>query len=174
MIPELLSGRRFFIFVLLVSAAVLGTVLAAQFWGGLLPCELCQKERYPWDAAITTAFIVVILGERAARPWTMALLAAIFVIGSGLAFYHVGVERHWFAGPVACTASAETANTLAALKAQLMQLQPVRCDEPAWTLFGVSLAGWNLLASLLMAAACLIAARRGRGRRPGALNRRPA
>lgn len=174
MFAELSPGRRFFVFVLVASAAVLGTVLAAQFWGGLMPCELCLKERYPWDAAIAVALVATVAGQRAARPWAAVLLAVIFAIGSGLAFYHVGVERHWFAGPAACTASGAAAGTLAALKAELMHQAPVRCDEPAWTLFGVSLAGWNLLASLLMTGACLAAALRGYGRRRGAFDRRTA
>ena len=85
------------------------------------------------------------------------LLAAVFAAGSALAFYHVGVEQHWFAGPSACTAAAGTPGTLAALKAQLLHQQPVLCDQPAWSLWGVSLAGWNLIASLAMAGICLAA-----------------
>jgi len=89
-------------------------------------------------------------------------------VGSGLAFYHVGVEHHWFAGPGACTATTGTPTSLEALKTQLMRQQPVRCDEPAWTLFEISLAGWNLLASLVMTAVCLAAALRVRRRRRAA------
>src|SRR5215472_16442035 len=92
------------------------------------------------------------VGSRAALPWVALMLAVVFLVGSGLAFYHVGVEHHWFAGPGACTATTGTPTSLEALKTQLMRQQPVRCDEPAWTLFGISLAGWNLLASLAMAA----------------------
>jgi disulfide bond formation protein DsbB len=150
-----MSGARSFpVFVFFASAIVVGTVLAAQYWGGLAPCELCLTERWPWYAAILVSFMAATLGSRAALPWVALLLAAVFIIASALAFYHVGVERHWFAGPSACTAGA-TPTTLEALKAQLMHQQPVRCDEPAWTLFGVSLAGWNLLASLAMAAVSL-------------------
>jgi disulfide bond formation protein DsbB len=108
-------------------------------------------ERWPWDVAIVISFIAAMTGSRAALPWVALLLAGVFIVGSALAFYHVGVEQHWFAGPSACTAGATPA-TIEALKAQLNHQQPVRCDEPAWTLFGVSLAGWNLLASLTMAA----------------------
>jgi disulfide bond formation protein DsbB len=43
------------------------------------------------------------------------------------------------------------------LKAQILHQQPVRCDEPAWSLWGISLAGWNLLASLIMIGCCLAA-----------------
>ena len=145
------DGRAFALFVLVTSAIVITAVLSAQYLGGLAPCELCLTERWPWDAALVVAFIATMVGARSALPWVALLLAVLFVVSSGLAFYHVGVEQHWFAGPSACTATG-TPDTLAALKAQLMHQQPVRCDEPAWTLFGVSLAGWNLLASLAMAA----------------------
>jgi disulfide bond formation protein DsbB len=162
------GGRVFPIFVLLASAAVLGAVLVSQYWGGLMPCELCLKERWPWAAALVVAFVAALVGSRPALPWVALLLAAVFAISSGLAFYHLGVEQHWFAGPSACTAAAGTPKTLAALAAQLAHQQPVRCDEPAWSLFGVSLAGWNLVASLLMIGICvatmirLRTARRGR------------
>ncbi|MGH7029902.1 MAG: disulfide bond formation protein B, partial [Stellaceae bacterium] len=137
------AGRAFPIFVMVVGAAVLGAVLLAQYWGGLAPCELCLKERWPWAAAIVIAFVAAMTGNRPALPWVTFLVAVVFAVSSALAFYHVGVEKHWFAGPGACTAAAGTPTTLAALKAQLLHRQPVRCDEPAWSLFGVSMAGWN-------------------------------
>jgi disulfide bond formation protein DsbB len=89
--------------------------------------------------------------------WVALLLAFVFVVSTGLAFYHVGVEQHWFAGPTACSGAATAADTLEALKAQILHQQPVRCDEPAWSLWGISLAGWNLLASLIMIGCCLAA-----------------
>jgi disulfide bond formation protein DsbB len=150
------GGRTFAVFVLVASAAVMAVVLLSQYWGGLAPCELCLSERWPWDVAIVIAFVAAMVGSRAALPWVALLLAAVFAVGSALAFYHVGVEQHWFAGPSACTAAGGTPETLDALKAQLLHQQPVRCDEPAWTLFGISLAGWNFLASLTMTCICLV------------------
>ena len=159
-------SRGFPVFVLLASAAVLGAAFAAQYWGGLMPCELCLAERRPWEVALVVALIAALVGSRPALPWIAALLALAFAAGSALAFYHVGVEQHWFAGPSACTAPA-AADTVAALEAQLLHRQPVRCDQPAWSLFGVSLAGWNLFASLVMLVCCLaaLAWSRGQGRR---------
>ena len=151
------TARGFPIFVLVASAAVLGAALLSQYWGGLAPCELCLYERWPWAVAIVIAFVATMVGSRPALPWTALLLGAVFAAGSVLAFYHVGVERHWFAGPSACTAPEGAATTIAALKAQLLQQQPVRCDEPAWSLFGVSLAGWNLVACVAMAGICFAA-----------------
>ena len=134
---------------------MLGSALLSQYWGGLAPCELCLLQRWPWVAGILISLIAIIVGSRSALPWVALLLAAVFAIGSALAFYHVGVEKHWFAGPNACTGAATAADTVEALKARILGQMPVRCDEPAWSLWGISLAGWNLLASLVMAGSCL-------------------
>src|SRR6516165_3793541 len=147
--------RRFPVFVLVASAAVLGGALLSQYWGGLAPCELCLLQRWPWAAAIIISLVAIMVGSRAALPWVALLLAAVFAVGSAVAFYHVGVEKHWFAGPTTCTGAANAADTVEALKARILGQMPVRCDEPAWMLWGISLAGWNLLASLVAGGSCL-------------------
>ena len=155
--------RRFPVFVLVASAAVLGGAFLSQYWGGLAPCELCLLQRWPWAAAIAVSLVAIAAGRRAALPWVALLLAAVFAVGSALAFYHFGVEKHWLAGPTACTGAATAADTVEALKVHILGQKPVRCDEPAWLLWGVSLAGGNLLASLLMGSACLAVFRLVRG-----------
>jgi disulfide bond formation protein DsbB len=166
--------RTFAISVLAASVFVLGAALLAQYWGGLAPCELCLLQRWPWGVAIVIAMITIMVGNRPALPWVSLLLAAVFAVGSALACYHVGVEEHWFAGPSACSAAATAADTVEALKAQILQQQPVRCDEAAWSLWGISLAGWNLFASLAMLGGCVAvfvqsrAPLRRTGMRPGA------
>jgi disulfide bond formation protein DsbB len=146
---------RFPAFVLTASAAVLGGAFISQYWGGLAPCELCLLQRWPWGAAIIISLIAITVGRRSTLPWVALLLSTVFAIGSALAFYHVGVEKHWFAGPSACTGAATAADTVEELKKQILRQVPVRCDEPAWSQWGISLAGWNLLASLVMGSTCL-------------------
>src|SRR5436190_24354680 len=165
-----LTTRVFAGFVLIASAVVLGTALLSEYWGGLAPCELCLLQRWPWAAAIVISLIVLLVGERAPLSWVALIFAIVFAISVVLAFYHVGVEQHWFAGPTACTAPTSGAMTLEQMKQQILGTAPVLCDRPAWTLFGVSMAGWNLLASLIMAALCLIAAVRARRPAPQRLS----
>ena len=157
-----LTTRVFAGFVLVVSAAVLGTALLSQYWGGLTPCELCLIQRWPWAAAVVISLIVVLVGERAGLAWVGLVFAIVFAISVVLAFYHVGVEQHWFAGPSACTASSGGAMTLEDMKRQILGTAPVLCDRVQWSLFGVSLAGWNLLASLGMVVICTGTFRRTR------------
>ena len=165
----MLTMRRFAAFALVASAAVLGGALVSQYWGGLIPCELCLFERWPWWAAIVIALLGLLIGRRAALPWAALLLAIVYAVGSVFAFYHVGVEQHWFAGPSACTAAPSGAMTLEQMKAQLLATPAVMCDQVQWSLFGVSLAGWNLVASLIMTAICgavFMRTRRAAARRP--------
>jgi disulfide bond formation protein DsbB len=155
-----LTTRSFTGLVLAASVLVLGAALLSQYWGGLTPCELCLLERWPWWAAIALAAVAWLAGEKITPAAAAVLLAIVFAAGAGLGFYHVGVEQHWFPGPTACTASGTAAASVDALRAQLLGKQAVMCDQVQWSLFGVSLAGWNFLASLALAVFCVAAARR--------------
>ena len=154
-----LTTKGFAAAVLAASAAVIGAVLLSQYWGGLQPCELCLLQRWPWWAAIAIAAASALAAGRVRLAVPAIILGLVFVVSAGLAFYHVGVEQHWFAGPSACTGGGSAA-TIEELRAQLIGRQAVLCDQVQWSLFGVSLAGWNLVASLLMVAFCAESLRR--------------
>lgn len=145
--------------VLIASVAVVGLALLSQYVGGLQPCELCLLQRWPYYVAIGLSLLALAAGRRAVTVAVVALCALLFLAGAALAFYHVGVEQLWFAGPTACTGTIH-ATSVAELKAQLLARPPVRCDEIQWSLFGVSLAGWNFLASAALVIFCVGALRR--------------
>jgi disulfide bond formation protein DsbB len=154
-----LTTKLFAGVVLVVSGAVLGAALLSQYWGGLDPCELCLLERWPWWAAIAISAAAWFAGARWPLIGPALLLALVFFASAGLGFYHAGVELHWFDGPSACTASGTAATSVDALRAQLLGRQPVLCDEVQWSLFGISLAGWNGLVSLALGGFCAMTAR---------------
>ena len=163
-----LTTRQFAGVVLAASVAVLGAALLSQYWGGLAPCELCLLERWPWWIAIAASAVSWLAGERLALSIPAAFLAIVFLVGAGLGFYHAGVELHWFPGPSACTAGDDAATSIDALRAQLVGKQAVMCDQVQLSLFGISLAGWNFLISLGLAAFCAATARGRRWTRAAA------
>ena len=147
--------------VFVPSMLVIAGALFFQYGVGLVPCELCLLERWPWYAAIAISAALLVL-RRPEAVWVAPMVfAALFLASSGLAFYHVGVEQHVFAGPDACAAPALGGGSADDLLKKLQATPVVRCDEPQWSLFGVSLAGFNLLASVLMLALILAGWRRG-------------
>ncbi len=143
--------------VLGLSVAVVGSALVSQHWGGLDPCILCYYQRYPWYAAIGLMVLALALARlRGVRVAMLGIVAALLIVNMGISGYHIGVEHKLFEGPTSCASGTITGGTADALRAQLTGRKVVRCDEAAFTLFGISMAGYNLLAS---AAVALIALR---------------
>jgi disulfide bond formation protein DsbB len=138
--------------ILVLSVAVVGAALLSQYWGGLQPCELCLYQRQPYYVAVLLTAIAAALGRRGTSGGMLTLSALAFAVGAAVAFYHVGVEQHWFAGPTSCTALSLKGLSGEDLRKQLLATPPVRCDEVQWSFAGVSLAGFNLIASLVLAA----------------------
>jgi disulfide bond formation protein DsbB len=135
---------------LVASIAAIASALLFQYVGGLQPCELCLAERWPYYVAIPVTAAALATGARG-MPWWLGLVTLIFLASAGLGAYHVGVEQHWIAGPTACTGGGTAgAKSIEDLQKLLLQQQPVRCDEIQWSLFSVSLAGWNLVISLML------------------------
>ena len=151
--------------ILAVSTAVLGTALASQYWGGLAPCELCLYQRWPYAVAIALSLAGLAAPRGpAARRLLTALCAVAFAAGACIAFYHAGVEQGWFAGPGSCSGAGLDARTVEELKRVLEAAPPARCDEVPWSLFGISLAGYNFIVSAALAtASAAVALRMGRG-----------
>lgn len=162
MIP-FLTPRRLVLLAGAGSAALLLGALAFQFIGGLAPCPLCIWQRWPHVAAVAAAALALAL-PAFLRP--LAVLGALAMLaGAGIALYHTGIERDWWEGPTSCTATNDIrALSPDELMAQILQAPLVRCDEVAWSLFGLSMASWNGLASLALAGLWLMAAA-GAGRR---------
>jgi disulfide bond formation protein DsbB len=126
------------------SAATLAAALVFQHWGGLAPCELCYWQRYPYWGAIPLAIAGAMLPGRAGAR-CLAGAALCLATTAGIGGFHVGVEQHWWQGTSACGTSQGPAASLEELRARLLAAPLVRCDQPAWTLAGLSMAAYNML-----------------------------
>ncbi|HYB55818.1 MAG TPA: disulfide bond formation protein B [Alphaproteobacteria bacterium] len=148
--------------VLAASVATLGGAFLFQYVGGLAPCILCIYERYPYGVAIALALIALRLRDGRARGAALLFCALAFAVDAGISAFHVGVEQHWWEGTAACTGSVVSgaAASLEALRQQIMNAPVARCDRIPWSLFGISLVGYNLLITLALAVFSLHAARR--------------
>lgn len=142
------------------SAALLGGAFAFQYIGGLAPCHLCLLQRWPHAAAILIGILALTLRRGMLAlllPWA-GMLAALTTAALGA--YHSGVELHWWPGPSTCTAGDISNISAQDLLAQIQAAPVVQCDQVAWEMLGLSMASWNMLASLVLAALWLLAARK--------------
>ena len=144
--------------ILVVSLGSLAAAFAGQFIFGLEPCILCLYQRIPYVATAVLAAAALVLPAGWWRCAAVAGCAGVFLAGAALAFYHVGVEQHWWGSIAGCGGQLVTDFTVQDLQASLAQPAPKPCDEVDWTLFGVSLAGYNAMMSLVFALASAIGA----------------
>ena len=147
----------------LIVAASLAALVAAylsQYVGGLEPCPLCLLQRIPYGLTIFLGASALLLIGRGHSPvMLIAVIGGIFVLNAGIAFYHVGVEQDWFGGLAACAGGGATPGTVDDLRTMLLDQPPLPpCDLVQWSLFGVSMAGYNMLFAIIMATISLIGA----------------
>ncbi len=131
-----------------LSAAALIFAVGSQKLSGYAPCELCLIQRW-WHCAVVGAAILLLVLRRRARLF-LTIQTAALLICCGYSVFHVGVEREWWEGTAMCT-GATGANTLEALRAQIMNAPVVRCGDVRWTLLGLSMATYDAILTAGMA-----------------------
>lgn len=149
-IKHLLFKANPLIIVGCISILALILAFIAQYIFNLEPCILCIYERYPY-ALLIAIMVVAHFYKKMFRPLVLiAGLTALF--NAGLSFFHVGVELKWWAGTDSCgTTMPEAGATLEEIRAMIMNAPTARCDEIPFELFGISMAGYNVLLCLGLA-----------------------
>ena len=143
-----------------VAIAVIGiaTVLGAYFFQyalGLPPCPLCLEQRVAYYISIPLAAMIMlgvsVGASRKVLILALLAIAAAMLWNAGLGVYHSGVEWHWWQGPQDCSGAIPNFSGGSLLE-QMQKTRVIRCDEAAWRFLGLSLAGYNVLISLALAA----------------------
>ena len=144
---------------LVITAIAAATLAGAWFFQLVLdirPCPLCLEQRYAYYLAIPLAALTAFAASRGAPRGVLlaglAILAAAALGNAVLATYHAGVEWHLWQGPTDCTGPIGNLGNAGNLLERLDTVKVVRCDEVQWKFLGLSLAGYNVLISLLLAA----------------------
>jgi disulfide bond formation protein DsbB len=144
---------------IVVAVGGITTILGAWFFQyglGLKPCPLCYEQRYAYYFAIPLAAMVILGDSVGSKRKVLIAALAMITLGmlwnAGLGVYHSGVEWKMWAGPRDCSGALEGLGSATDLLSRLERVNVVRCDEAAWRFLGVSLAGYNVVISLVLAA----------------------
>lgn len=163
-----MSARSAALLILVVASATIAGAWTYESLG-YIPCDLCLMGRIPYYAGIPIAAATALAAQRGRAGFTRAGFAALvllFAAGAALALYHSGVEMKLFPGPSDCAGTLARAASTEEFLRQLRTVKPVRCDEPALFVLGLTLANWNAVISLALAAAAGFGAvKQGRERR---------
>lgn len=154
----------------LVAAAMLATAHAFETFGGYAPCMLCLRQREVYWAVLTLGLVFMVLVRTPGGPrWravTCWVLALGFAVSCAVAVYHAGAEWKFWPGPQSCSGGGSKVN-MADIKAMLdgATFKPPSCENAAWRMAGLSMAGWNALVSLGLVGLSALAAVREHGKR---------
>ncbi|MCK1604289.1 disulfide bond formation protein B [Bradyrhizobium sp. 166] len=142
--------------VALTAAATIAGAWYFQLVLGIVPCPLCLEQRYAYYLVIPLGLLIALAARGGApRPLLLAglaILALASIANAGLGTYHSGVEWGFWKGPTDCSGPVVNLGSATDLLSRLDTVKVVRCDEVQWRFLGLSLAGYNVLISLLMAA----------------------
>ncbi len=142
--------------ITLIAAATIAGAWFFQLVLEILPCPLCLEQRYAYYAAIPLGVLTAFAARAGApRPLLLlglALLCLATLANAGLGAYHSGVEWGFWKGPTDCSGPVVNLGSASDLFSRLDKVKVVRCDEVQWRFLGLSLAGYNVLISLAMAA----------------------
>lgn len=151
-----------------VFALAFATLAGAWFFElaiGLKPCPLCLEQRYAYYAAIPLAVLVAVGAGWGASPRTLALgfavIALVMIANAAIGAFHSGVEWGFWPGPSDCSGPMIDLRAGSLLE-RLDKVKVIRCDEVQWRFIGLSLAGYNVLISLGIAAVALAGLRTAR------------
>jgi disulfide bond formation protein DsbB len=130
------------------SGALLGGAYYFQYVVGLSHCEMCYWQRWPHMVAIAVGLLALasFAWPRLALVFMLSAITAL-IVTAGIGVFHVGVEYHWWAGPQTCTGNVPVGLSPEQLRKYLFGAKMVRCDETAWAMWGISMAGWNAILS---------------------------
>jgi len=141
--------------IALLGLLTIGGFFFFQYGLGYQPCPLCLEQRTAFYVSVPLAALLLLgAGYGASRKILLlgfAVIALAMLWNTGLSAYHAGVEWKFWQGPIDCSGPIRQLGE-GSLLSRLQNVRLVRCDEAAWRLFGISLAGYDVLISLLLAA----------------------
>ena len=133
----------------LISSLMLISAFYLEYVYGALPCDLCITQRWFHGSIIAYSLIIIFIINKTSISKKLALLGGVILwLSSSLAgLYHFGIEMNFWTGPDGCSSNIDfSRDTLT----YLLNKSPIRCDEVMFEIFGLSLAGWNALASFFI------------------------
>ncbi len=150
--PALVAALAIFI----IALATIGGAWFFQLVVGIVPCALCLEQRYAYYLVVPLSAVLAMVAARGAPRQLLlaglAVLALATLANAAFGVYHAGVEWGFWKGPTDCTGPVGNLGSAGDLLSRLDATKVVRCDEVQWRFLGLSLAGYNALISLLMAA----------------------
>ena len=143
-----LNIKNVFQLIFLISLFALISAYFIEYILGHQPCNLCLIERIPYIGAL---FIVIInLKLNRLEKYSILLLIFIFLAGTLISLYHLGIEQGLIVESFVC--DLENGSKVLSKEEILKQLQQknVSCKDVTFRIYGLSLTTFNIIISSLI------------------------
>jgi disulfide bond formation protein DsbB len=141
--------------VVVIGLLTIGGFFYFQYVLGYPPCPLCLDQRNAYYISVPLAALLCLGSRYGASRKVMiagfAVIAAVMLWNTCLSAYHAGVEWKFWPGPTDCSGPINNFGSASDLLKRLQNIRVVRCDEAAWRFLGISLAGYDVLVSMVLA-----------------------
>ena len=144
-----MSTSNIFKISFIISSLMLLSAFYLEYFHGALPCDLCITQRWFHGAIITYSLIIIFIVNKISISKKLLLFGGgiLWLFSSLAGLYHYGIEMSFWTGPDGCSSNIEfSKDTLT----YLLNKSPIKCYEVMFEIFGLSLAGWNALASFFI------------------------
>ncbi|MFL2769540.1 MAG: disulfide bond formation protein B [Rhodospirillaceae bacterium] len=134
----------------LTALAALAAAWIAQYIFGLFPCKLCLYQRLPYYGVVACSLLALMpVMDPDSRRSVVTLIALLFLTTSGIAGFHVGVEKGWWDS--SCSISSSSFFSIDDIRTALQKPGIASCDEVPFRFLGLSIATYNMIAGLALA-----------------------
>ena len=140
--------NRYLIFILFTILVALTSAFVVEYVLGHKPCNLCVYERVPYIVSIF--LILEILFIKKHLKTILLLLSLIFILSSGLAFYHFGIEQGFFEQSAICGLKNGENVTSKEELLKLLNENTISCKDVTFKIFGLSLTSFNMFLSIIL------------------------
>ena len=134
--------------LIFLSFIALSFAYFVEFVLGHEPCNLCKIERIPYIGSIILISFLIFTNK-----WEKIILSIIlllFIFGSVTSIYHLGIEQGIISESLLCELGLNTniQNSDDLLKS--LEKTPISCKDVTFRIFGLSLATFNALLSIVI------------------------
>lgn len=153
---------HWFGFLLAFAMALTAAGLVLEHGFGVVPCKMCWWQRYAHWAIVALASLGWIWPQKGPRVVVVTALAGAALAGLYIACWQFAAQHGWLPFPPSCSMSdAQMLNADAdSLLEAMANTRVIPCDRELFRLLGLSLAGWNIPAMLVVLAVAVSGARR--------------
>ena len=157
-----LSARRFHGLVAFAACALLAVAFYMEYQMGLEPCPLCMLQRIVFFCVGVVSLVSALTASEKARKVFSWIVVVLSFVGAALAIRHLYLQSLPMDELPACLPGLSYMFEVFPWQEimQAMVMGTGECGDVVWTLLGISIPGWTLVAFVGMAIVNIIIALR--------------